>query len=56
MITIHDTEITALYVFLRRREDELERELIPLLQRLENLLYQKLSIEELEKLNDSVSG
>ena len=54
MITFTDNEIMALYAFLKKKEDELDIKLLPLLSRMEHKLYQQLSIDELENLFVSI--
>ena len=44
-------EVKELYAFLKVREDQLPRQLLPLLNRLERKLFSELTIEELEALS-----
>jgi hypothetical protein len=48
-------ELVGLFLFLRTREDELDAELEALHERLSELLYQHLSIEEMERLSELYS-
>ena len=45
-----DKEIEELYVLLKPREDSLEEPLAGLLVRLERSLYDRLTIDELERM------
>jgi hypothetical protein len=45
-----DAEIQELYVILKPREDTLAEPLVGLLARLERYLYDRLTIEELERI------
>lgn len=54
-----ESESVPLYQFLKMHEVNLDRRLLPLLSRLERVLYEQLSIEEIEALgtdNDSLKG
>jgi hypothetical protein len=49
-ITLSDREIEDLYVILKPREESLGAPLEELLTRLERALYDRLTIDELERL------
>ncbi len=49
-IRIDGRELVALFLFLRARESELDERTSAVLARMERYLYERLSIEELEKL------
>ena len=49
-ITIEKDECVSLYSFLKRREDSLGPELEALLRRVEFVVFEHLSIEEVETL------
>jgi hypothetical protein len=49
-ITLSDGEAAGLYVLLKPREGDLGAPLEELLRRIEQLLYQKLTIDEMERL------
>lgn len=49
-IPLTDTEIEDLYVVLKPLEDHLPESLASLLARLERSLYDRLTIEELERI------
>ncbi|MAG14208.1 MAG: hypothetical protein CMN78_06395 [Spirochaetales bacterium] len=53
-ITLDEIEISALYAFLKGREGDLDTQLLPILSRMEQILYQQLSIDELERLTSSL--
>lgn len=48
-----DKELMGLYMALKKREDGLDYTMCRLLGRLESFLYEKLTIEELENIEDS---
>ncbi len=50
-LSLSDKEVEELYVELKPREGALAAPLIPLLTRLERSLYQRLTLEELERLS-----
>lgn len=52
MISVERQEIIELYLLLRRSPDDLSVSLRALLSRIERLLYDRLTIEELERLED----
>ncbi|HDQ14908.1 MAG TPA: hypothetical protein ENN41_08870 [Sediminispirochaeta sp.] len=52
MISLENRDVIALFLFLREREDELDGVLQGLYQRLQRDLFEKLSIEEMESLED----
>ena len=49
-VRVQGAEVFRLYRILKERELELERPLIQLLDRIESLLYTRLSIDDIEKL------
>lgn len=49
-ISLSDTEIEALYVILKPREESLPEELAALLARMERALYDRLTIDQIERL------
>ena len=53
--TLSSREIVGLFLFLRAREDDLDPDLESLMDRLSGILYQTLSIEEMEKLHELYS-
>lgn len=50
-LSLSDAEVEELYVALKPREAVLPATLVSLLTRLERSLYQRLTIEELERLS-----
>ncbi len=50
-LSLSDQEVEELYVELKPREGDLTVPLISLLTRLERSLYQRLTLEELERLS-----
>ena len=50
------TELVALYVFLAENEDRLDNNQLAALGRLRSILYERLSIEELESMPEMYSG
>ena len=52
MIQLESMEATGLYLLLKKREKELDPNLLLLFNRLESILYENLSIEELEDLQN----
>ena len=51
MIELNDEESICLFRLMKRQETELEECLVPLLTRIERLLYKTMSIEEVERLS-----
>lgn len=47
-----DRETVALYLFLQKREDELDDTLFTLFTKIQKRLYEELSIEEMESIED----
>ena len=52
MMKIDASEALGLYVFLKSRESETDSCLGGLLTRIERLIYDKLSVEELENITE----
>ena len=44
------SETLGLYILLRRREEELDEAMVALFDRLERYLYDRLSIEQIERI------
>ena len=55
-VTLESSEEEALYVVLKSREDRLGDPLHGLLRKLEKRLFERLTIEELERLSDRYPG
>lgn len=53
---IHGQELIGLYLLLNRQEESLDQALLRLRERLEDNLYEALSIEEMEDLNSRYDG
>lgn len=51
-ITMNSQEIVALFLFLRARESELDSALSALHERLSGHLYERLSIDDMENLQE----
>lgn len=51
MLEINQEEAICLYRLLKKQESNLDNRLIRLLTKIERMLYEKLSIEELERLS-----
>mgnify|MGYP006310781103 FL=1 len=51
MLEINQEEAICLYRLLKKQESDLDNRLIRLLTKIERMLYEKLSIEELERLS-----
>ena len=51
MIEINDEDAICLFRLLKSRGVELDECLVPLLTRIERLLYETMSIEEVERLS-----
>ena len=51
-IVLSDKELVGLYVRLKPRENELDLILLNLLSRMEKILYQTMTIEEIETIQD----
>ncbi len=49
-IIVEKKEIVGLYLFLKHHEQDLDKRLFPLLIRLEEYLFNRLSIQEMEDL------
>ncbi len=49
-IVLNNAEMVPMYRLLKRFESELEPELLQILMKIEKLLYENLSIEEIERL------
>ncbi len=49
---LSDREIVGIYIFLKRREEELDDTLFSFYTRLQRLLYEELSIEEMESIEE----
>ena len=56
MIDLSHEDAVCLFRFLKRRESEIEECLVPLLTRIERMLYKTMSIEELESLTGNQSS
>ncbi len=54
-VELDGKDVEKLYVFLHTHEKELGKGLISLKSRIERLLYEELSIEEMEKLEEETS-
>ena len=52
-ITLTEVELKELYVQLKRQESQLGKELHGLLFRIEKSVYEKLTIEDIERLKSS---
>lgn len=52
MISLNGREIVGLHLLLKANEMELDETLQVVLQKTEKVLYEKLSVEELENLSD----
>ncbi len=52
-ITLSEAELRELYVQLKRQESQLGHELRHLLFRIEKSLYERLTIEDIERLKSS---
>ena len=52
-ITLSEAELRELYVQLKRQESQLGNELRSLLFRIEKSLYERLTIEDIERLKSS---
>ena len=50
-LALSESEATELYVLLKPREGSLDPALVQLLRRLEKSLYERLTIEEMERLS-----
>lgn len=51
MITLGNREVIGLYLNLKNQEETIDSELQSILSRIERLLYEKLSVEEIENLS-----
>ncbi len=51
-IVLSDKELVGMYVWLKPRENELDLILLNLLSRMEKILYQTMTIEEIETIQD----
>ena len=51
MLEINQEEAICLYRLLKKQESDLDNRLIRLLTKIERMLYETLSIEELERLS-----
>ena len=51
-VSIDGAHLRALYVFLRRNEESLEARMSEIRAAVERVLYESMSIDELERLND----
>jgi len=51
MINLDNNEIMGLYLNLKRQENSLDPTLLNLLSRIERLLYENISVEEIENLS-----
>ncbi len=52
MIDLDGAEVVALYVLMRRHDLELDERMISLYERLERLLHDRLSIEQMENIEN----
>ncbi len=55
-MTIDENECIALYAFLKNREESLGPELEKLLRRVEGVVFDRLSIDEVERLTEAGRG
>jgi len=55
-VTLDPREQEELYIMLKLRESELHQSLASLLRRIEQQLFQRLTIEEMEKLASRIPG
>lgn len=51
MIYLKSMQVIGLYLFLKEKEGSLDLHLKSLYKEIENILYEKLSIDELENIN-----
>ena len=51
-IVLSDKELVGLYIWLKPRENDLDLILLNLLSRMEKFLYQTMTIEEIETIQD----
>jgi hypothetical protein len=52
MVTVEGRELIGLYLFLKDREPELDMRLRSLVDRLEQVLFTRLSIDDFENLEE----
>lgn len=52
MVTIDGRDLIGLYLFLKNREPELDMRLRSLLDRMERILFTRLSIDDFENLEE----
>ncbi|TVR03799.1 MAG: hypothetical protein EA403_06220 [Spirochaetaceae bacterium] len=52
MIDLDGAEVVALYVLMRRHDLELDARMISLYERLERILHDRLSIEQMENIEN----
>ena len=52
-LELNDKEMIVLYKYLKKREEEIPTQLLMILKRLEEKLYDNLTIEEIEALESS---
>lgn len=49
---LKDREVAGIYLLLKERERELDETMLKLLDRLERVLYQELTIDEFENIRE----
>ena len=52
MVTVDGRDLIGLYLFLKNREPELDMRLRSLLDRIERILFTRLSIDDFENLEE----
>ncbi len=52
MVTVDGRDLIGLYLFLKNREPELDTRLRSLLDRIERILFTRLSIDDFENLEE----
>ncbi len=50
-VSLNHDEVVALYSYLKKREVELDKNVLKVLIKLEDYLYNKLTIKEIEELS-----
>ena len=53
---LKDREVLGIYLLLKERERELDETMLKLLDRLERVLYQELTIDEFENIREKYTA
>lgn len=56
MMSLYMGEVVSLYIHLARSEDQINDGLVRLLDRIRRFLFERLTVEEMEKIESAIAG